>query len=135
MHRRGGKTEGSTRPGKGRSGVKKDSVYCFNYLSTQSRVHATCKMLRCAESCTGRRAVLCKGGGQQGDQGTAVTKTSRQPIWPPADDCIRNSVCIHHGVIFMDKKEQNHAICRMDGTRSHQVKCNKSDSEKHCMLS
>jgi hypothetical protein len=48
-----------------------------------------------------------------------------------------NVVCIHNGVLFSHKEEQNHVICRkIDGTGDHNGKQNNPDSKnKYCMLS
>jgi hypothetical protein len=44
-----------------------------------------------------------------------------------------NVVCIHNGVLF-SQKEQNNVMCgKMDGTGDHGVKSNKSDSERQIL--
>jgi hypothetical protein len=43
---------------------------------------------------------------------------------------------IYNGILFSNKEEQNHVVCRkMNGIRNHDVKQNKLDSELICFIS
>ena len=71
-----------------------------------------------------------------------IAKICKQHMCPSIEEYIRNMwhiythTYIHNGIKLNHKKEWNFAICNnMDGVGGYFAKWNKSEKDKHCMLS